>query len=1023
MAEETHTPDTPPAYVYRSNQVHTFELEHYLKKHREANGVQPAPTPENLSGLCISGGGVRSATLGLGMLQAFIKAKKLKYFDYLSTVSGGGYIGACLSSLLSDEPPRRDKPKGNRKGEPIDNHNTKFDANAVGLEEHNSLFTHESYEYPKIETGKISTKHQLNHLRQHGEYLTPHKNIQDWDVHRLLGALFGGIVANVTTFLTLLTVLVLTHHVLLAWMSDDKFIETLRNPVTTVNQFQQERFDDAVRHYEQSANKAQKSPPKAEYYQRYAALDEVYSAEQWQKLSASEQLGAWAHYSFSPQLALVWVGVQKEWQLPLGFAILGFIFAILFIFWARQLPYNIARQEQEEQNFTGEKPNDRFYNRKGEEDMLDKMEQPIIRWFYHIGLWGIPLAAYIVTAVLNSQHNGAFNYFVMLALPLCYSLGLFLGLHVLIFLFVYNYGESLERVSGWIYRSFYTGLQGGAFLLVLITFLFPLAIILLFGGHGLAVKLSFSFIPVIVAYYFTMQSLGARAGGGGMLTTIISRVQTPLLNLSIFLFVGLTFAWISQWLYALELHLVLDWTPHFALCREWTRTDVVVCLFFVALAFLIFMGYVVNANDVSLHYFYRDRLSEAYLRTSGRVEVKTPGGTGNGDYKLLHINLRNHEDLQLRHLGGKTFRAPYHLIVAAINLQGSHDLSAKTQKSQHFLFSKYFIGSRATGYASTDLYQYGATKLSTAMAISGAAVSSGMGSLSFAASNFYLTLFNLRTGYWLNNPRHYIRDYKQNIRREEALKAKATQTDGKAKPTTVAKWTFWDEWKLRKSRLTQNYPFWLRYIWRELTGNLSATTQKINVSDGGHTGDNLGLLPLIQRRCSTIVVADFEADGTYSFDSFGQAVRLAKSIYDVDICIDLTKLMPHKNEAGEIFSPASVVEGTVTYHITETVVNPKTKETDTKFTQKVGQIIYMKSSVSLLKASSDDYDENVPPPPVAEPAPVMVLNYFKKNPQFPHQTTADQYFDEIQFEAYRMLGEHIGRQAAPKVVFAPLKTA
>ncbi len=83
----------------------------------------------------------------------------------------------------------------------------------------------------------------------------------------------------------------------------------------------------------------------------------------------------------------------------------------------------------------------------------------------------------------------------------------------------------------------------------------------------------------------------------------------------------------------------------------------------------------------------------------------------------------------------------------------------------------------------------------------------------------------------------------------------------------------------------------------------------------------------------------------------------------------------------------------------------------------------MKSAVNLLKDSADSYDENAAPPPVSEPAPVMVLNYFKKNPKFPHQSTADQYFDEVQFEAYRMLGEHIGKQAASKVTFGALKKA
>ena len=53
-----------------------------------------------LTALAFSGGGIRSATFSLGILQALAKNRMLHSFDYLSTVSGGGYIGAWLSALL-----------------------------------------------------------------------------------------------------------------------------------------------------------------------------------------------------------------------------------------------------------------------------------------------------------------------------------------------------------------------------------------------------------------------------------------------------------------------------------------------------------------------------------------------------------------------------------------------------------------------------------------------------------------------------------------------------------------------------------------------------------------------------------------------------------------------------------------------------------------------------------------------------------------------------------------------------------
>lgn len=57
-------------------------------------------TRSNLIGLAFSGGGIRSATLNLGILQGLARKGLLNKFDYLSTVSGGGYIGAWFSSLI-----------------------------------------------------------------------------------------------------------------------------------------------------------------------------------------------------------------------------------------------------------------------------------------------------------------------------------------------------------------------------------------------------------------------------------------------------------------------------------------------------------------------------------------------------------------------------------------------------------------------------------------------------------------------------------------------------------------------------------------------------------------------------------------------------------------------------------------------------------------------------------------------------------------------------------------------------------
>ena len=79
-----------------------------LKRRREAVGLsaselQGAPsTARGLMGLALSGGGIRAASFALGAIQSLARKKVLRRVDYLSTVSGGGYTGSALSSVLTD---------------------------------------------------------------------------------------------------------------------------------------------------------------------------------------------------------------------------------------------------------------------------------------------------------------------------------------------------------------------------------------------------------------------------------------------------------------------------------------------------------------------------------------------------------------------------------------------------------------------------------------------------------------------------------------------------------------------------------------------------------------------------------------------------------------------------------------------------------------------------------------------------------------------------------------------------------
>lgn len=67
-----------------------------ISRRRQVAGVEDnAPR----IGVACSGGGIRSATVCLGVFQAFAKSGLLTRVDYVSTISGGGYFGSFLGGL------------------------------------------------------------------------------------------------------------------------------------------------------------------------------------------------------------------------------------------------------------------------------------------------------------------------------------------------------------------------------------------------------------------------------------------------------------------------------------------------------------------------------------------------------------------------------------------------------------------------------------------------------------------------------------------------------------------------------------------------------------------------------------------------------------------------------------------------------------------------------------------------------------------------------------------------------------
>ncbi len=187
----------------------------------------------------------------------------------------------------------------------------------------------------------------------------------------------------------------------------------------------------------------------------------------------------------------------------------------------------------------------------------------------------------------------------------------------------------------------------------------------------------------------------------------------------------------------------------------------------------------------------------------------------------------------------------------------------------------------------------------------------------------------------------------------------------------------------RHEKYDQQGPRWgLYYLLAELLGRANRDRDYVYLSDGGHF-DNLGIYELVRRRCRYIVCCDADEDSLYRFDDLGMAIRKIRADFGVDIEINLDMIKPQE---GQRYSRRHVAIGTIRYDMADK-------------NSLIGMLVYIKASLVG--------DE-----------PADVLEYKAHHPEFPHETTLDQFFSESQFEAYRALGEHIGRE-----VFRPAQLA
>jgi hypothetical protein len=848
----------------------------YLDGRRRTAGVEPdAP----LVGLAFSGGGIRASTFCLGVAQALTNAGLMHRVDYLSTVSGGGFIGSCLSSYLSH-------PSDESEPTPVSTRRSRPDA-MQSASDAPPLAPDLWHEHSRARWGVTRAdmpffqRAPLQHLRVHGDFLILRDMFLSRDVLRVVGIMLTGLLATLGMYMFAMSALAALSLVLIRALGGGQL---------------------------------------------------------WTQLATSHAHVDWSAFTNA------WLPHRSDWPSFACGALVGACFGVLtWWFNVNQTAFLGASE--------GETRDDRSEGRQ--------------LVFTAIALCFFPFAlslACVLAPWLGKMLSHQLDAVTWLWMPVAFSGGVLGSATAL-------YAALLPRMSRvWDLRHRSRLGAVGAL-----------------GLYGVLLFSGVACLPVLiwgVSAHHAVTTPSLTALGSLVATRLFARpperggsvqrsqLQAAAIQIALSILVPVV-------LVATLVSLASLWL---VMTNFYGAIVVPYCICGASALMVGVLGYFVDYNSVSPHYFYRDRLAEGFLRTEER------------EAGMLTLT-RDDEQLLLAHMHGRrraeqtrderalertlceaaaqvvTFdrepenpykraaieraqqayglvhnAAPYHLIVGALNLAGSNDLARRNRKSDHFIFSRLFCGSATTGYEFTDLYESGQLELARAMTISGAAAASAAGAYTSSLQAFAATLFNARLGYWMPKPRQ-----RRAADGLEAIVDKAT---------------------------TRGIAFWPYYLLLEMFGQTTAQGRMVNLSDGGHTGDNPALCPLLQRRCDLIIVCDAGRDPFGTCDDLAASARIA--YVDENVVVDIDSVGFARRSEGT--QPPGHVLGTVHY--------PRVEATgDRDASPKRAAVLYLKSGL-----------------PSGE-LPLAVRAYAATHPEFPHESTADQFFDDAQFEAYRSLGE------------------
>jgi len=851
----------------------------------ETVDVFDAAACQNLSGLCFSGGGIRSATFNLGVLQALAKKgkngeePKLSRFDYLSTVSGGGYIHQWFASWILREP--------------------------LGFARVQDRLT------PLPDSGSPArAPEEISWLRRYSNYLTPQKGVLSADTWTMAAIWFRN------TFLNQIVLFTFLGLCLLAGRGATYFLLS------------------GIPHFMKDDPQAQ--PP--HWLPRVLDIaTAVLCILLWRAL----------YYVTQPpsQKRFVPPGSLNDRGVAILLVIPGFLFALLLSMYGGGTAYPSLHPKffGHLVNFSGLPVifdcwglyvlglllAITFGGRSLEDFVELKAFRPwgagavIAGFFFAIAVaiaavGCAALSVYLVHAagaqLLPGPHffldRVAYADLVSVGLPVLFFFFQFIAIRLQVGVLGRFYAESRRE---WLAR------YGGWSAIVSIVWIALCGIARLgppfynwsiqATHHKQLAGVSLSVILTHVATLFAGSS--SKSDGNPKSNTffgysaldLLGMIGAPLCIFSLLVIVSTVIEAILS-----NLRPLPSAQPYW--------------FFLIVLATFLFFGWRVDVNEFSMQGFYRNRLARGYLGATARNR-KPDLFTGFDDHDT------SNNGIALSDLLPKAFHSPvdgeapqrydgpFPIFCTTLNLSYGEDLGAQERKGASFaftpLFSGYHVGwtgetgtkgdTTYVGYVRTDKYAYRTKGISLAnvTAISGAAISPNMGYNSQPALAFLMTLFNARLGWWLANPR-----------RPGVWPSKFNS------PTPV---------------------YGLRYLLRELFGLSDDTSNYICLSDGGHF-ENMGLYELVRRRCKLIVICDAEGDSTTVFEGIGLAISKCRTDFGAEITLDLNPMIPatEGKNAGKATQHFQI--GTIQYP-----PPPGSKFAD-KPEAFLGKVIYLKTSIT-----------------------------------------------------------------------------